>query len=643
MEDMDVREDLRLNAAAQQEASELVWQHRSKNALRTVAQRPHNYKEHLQQGAHARSQSQGWYGSIGKNGIFVSGQRSASSNSGSSKSDYELSNTTHGDDATSTPHTKAGESVQDGVPKSHPLWDTSEKKAYMNLIPSIPSKASGRRRSSGPRARNASGGLFRNPDDKIYEEPDENRSGKAHNKLKDADVAAPLAAKARNSIPKMQAEMDKPPINRSEIHRNPPSKSWDPSYMKNELVSPPPGKVDAEHKNGCSESASTKEGLEIRGDDIRAATSMRMKDRSPKLPSPTVVSDRPGRAIVSFDQDWKPKQPSKQDQHSTNRPSGLPIRLQTKPRMLASTNSAPVVPTIHVPEPPSIHANSVVENGSFSIPSISIPEISVPATSVPEDPPPSSTRQLPTPSNRGCSSPARRPLPYHSLTSPVHKSTPHWSASSQRATAQCAACALPIAGRIVSAAKQRFHPHCFTCYHCAEPLECVAFYPEPDNKRTERLARIEARLRNDNLEEESPGETAQDDGDSSLRFYCHLDFHELYSPRCRSCKTPIENEVVVACGGSWHVGHFFCAECGDPFDAKTPFVEKDGYAWCVRCHAGRFSGKCRGCKKPVVETGINALGAEWHEHCFICIVSDGLKAFVLRPKLTRVLGVWRWL
>jgi hypothetical protein len=37
----------------------------------------------------------------------------------------------------------------------------------------------------------------------------------------------------------------------------------------------------------------------------------------------------------------------------------------------------------------------------------------------------------------------------------------------------------------------------------------------------------------------------------------------MFSPRCKSCKTPIEGEVVVACGAEWHVGHFFCAECGD--------------------------------------------------------------------------------
>ena len=78
---------------------------------------------------------------------------------------------------------------------------------------------------------------------------------------------------------------------------------------------------------------------------------------------------------------------------------------------------------------------------------------------------------------------------------------------------------------------------------------------------------------------------------------------------------------MLACGGEWHVGHFFCAECGDPFDARTPFVEKDGYAWCVGCHTKRFSGKCAGCRRPVTERVVGALGREWHEECFCCKVS----------------------
>jgi hypothetical protein len=76
------------------------------------------------------------------------------------------------------------------------------------------------------------------------------------------------------------------------------------------------------------------------------------------------------------------------------------------------------------------------------------------------------------------------------------------------------------------------------------------------------VERIRKRARGEHVEEVD-GQGMAEDGDESLRFYCHLDFHELYSPRCRSCKTPIEGEVVIACGGEWHVGHFFCAECGD--------------------------------------------------------------------------------
>jgi hypothetical protein len=45
--------------------------------------------------------------------------------------------------------------------------------------------------------------------------------------------------------------------------------------------------------------------------------------------------------------------------------------------------------------------------------------------------------------------------------------------------------------------------------------------------------------------------------------YCHLDYHELFSPRCKHCDTPIENEVISALGNKYHPGHFFCAGCGD--------------------------------------------------------------------------------
>lgn len=634
LQDMDMRDEARVHADAQAEASDLVLKHTNKDTSSGYQYQPYKYKQHLEKGAHGRSQSIGWYASRGAaRSDHVPGQQSISNFSASSNTAGKSSPRSRNQTTTFEETAKADHERDLGREQGHALWDSSKKKAYMNLQPtSLPLKASGCRRSSGPRARDVSGGLFRNPDDKIYEEPDGNPKSPGPVQSESSRIPAPLATKTRNTVSQMSTSgqplsrsrvasaEDKQRVYRSEIYRNPPSQSRNPSYIKNEESSgPSDGSKSSELQDdlGAQESNNIKE---IRSDEIRAATSMRLKDRSPKLPSPTVVSNRPGRPIVSFSQDWKPKDNNTQGDLSPTRPSGIPPRMRFKPQMPASTASAPIIPTINVPDPPSIRVNNASANEQFTMPSISVSDTSIPAITLPDEAP--AARPLPTPSNRSRPSPANRPLPHHSSTTPVHSSKLHWSPSSHRATAQCAACALPIEGRIVSAASQRFHPHCFTCHHCAEPLECVAFYPEPDSARDTRLARIDARANGLSIpeEEEKPGETALDDGDASLRFYCHLDFHELFSPRCRSCKTPIETEVIVACGASWHVGHFFCAQCGDPFDAKTPFVEKDGYAWCVGCHAGRFSGKCKGCKKPVVDGGVIALGGEWHVECFCCVV-----------------------
>lgn len=634
LENIDLRDEAKVHAAAQDEASELVWKHRNQEMPQPNPDRLRSYKDHLTKGAHARSQSVGWHAEQGET---ATGHRSVSDTSNSSGGEKTPSRTTRNPVITFTEPGKPSEEVQSCQEIGHPLWDSPQKRAYVNLNTGNLPKVAGRRRSSGLRARKVSDGLFRNPEDKIYEEPDPDKKTSEANGLDQSRIPAPLVTKNRNTMSKdrtgsqpfirsrFASAEDKMKVFRSEIHRNPPSQSRNPSYLRNPSVSESPVPVIAEHVESRRNSPMNKDGKEIRSDDIRAATSMRMKDRSPKLPSPTVVSDRPGRPIVSFEHDWKPKDTSKQEEPSSIRPSAVPDGLRSKPQMPATTASAPIVPTINVPDLPSIYIDEAPPSNPPSVPSISVSDAAIPTISLPDDPP--TTRPLPSLSSRYRPSPANRPLPNHSSTSPVHSSKLHWTPFSRRATAQCAACALPIEGRIVSAASQRFHPHCFTCHHCAEPLECVAFYPEPDPARTARVERIEARLACNThaLPNEKEGETAADDGDSSLRFYCHLDYHELYSPRCRSCKTPIETEVVLACGGSWHVGHFFCAECGDPFDAKTPFVEKNGYAWCVGCHAGKFSGKCKGCRKPVVEGGVSALGSEWHAECFCCVVSFRIK------------------
>ena len=88
---------------------------------------------------------------------------------------------------------------------------------------------------------------------------------------------------------------------------------------------------------------------------------------------------------------------------------------------------------------------------------------------------------------------------------------------------------------MVQAMGLTWHPQCFKCSHCGEHLEHFAFF-------------------------EHEG-----------RPYCHVDYHELFSIRCFSCRTPIVDERFIAIDDEqlgkryYHDLHFFCANCGDPF------------------------------------------------------------------------------
>ena len=675
LEDMDLMEEQRIYNAAQDEATELVKQHQDPQAKHD-AFAPYAYRAHLRKGSYVSPTSVKRYGSITME-ANAEGELSTSVGSTTKHSDCSVSQTSHrSSSSTSRLRVSCDGEVNPKKPNSEPPGDLASQKIESFGFPVPGIKPFGRRRSSG--VGRASGGVspgsFRNPDDMIYEQP-ETASAMINPSIIEEAKGTPLVVTSRNASGKRaaatksrfcpQAQVDleaSQQLSRREIHKNPPSQSRDPLYTKNiPTVSDP----ITRYENTIESNVPKKNGIEIRSDEIRAATSLKLKDRSPKLPTPSIVSNRLGRPIVSFDPKYKAKQERlKQEQNALQKPNEnglartLPL-LPKKPSLPASTASMPVIPTIIVPEPLSVHVNgksmteannrlssqinhasSMKVNDSPPIPTINVSETpSMPSISISETPSiaiskPSKHRKVAPGMNS-----SSRPLPYHFSTAPLPLPRSHWTPTSLRATAQCSACALPIAGRIVSAASQRFHPACFSCFACGELLECIAFYPEPETFRSARLARIQARLKDFPLPEAEAHISEQEDGDDGLRFYCHLDFHEKFSPRCRSCKTPIEGEVIVACGGEWHVGHFFCAECGNPFDASMPFVEKDGYAWCVDCHSRRFSGKCAGCRKAIEEMVVKALGREWHEGCFCCKVCLKVSIRSLHP---RILGGWQY-
>ncbi|KAF2088933.1 hypothetical protein K490DRAFT_72605 [Saccharata proteae CBS 121410] len=603
LEGMDMHEEHRVFSAAQDEAAELVWKHRNPNKFIKEPDAPYEYAAHARRGSHARNQS------------------------------------------------------SESQPMHSPT-DPSSVHSGSSTNSSLGSRSSTRRRSSNSKTK-PSGSLFQNPKDQIYEEPEEGATPaptpasapapplepKPEPVPEQAKPAPTSFAARRNPFARVQFSRDNlarsntdPQVptkkfDRFEIHRNAPTRSRDAAYTSNVDQPASPTKVENVTPTRPSvlddpeEIAKWKNGKEVRSDDIRMATSMKLKDRSPKLPTPTMVSDSPGRPIVSFRSGWKPKEVELQGEQSTLPPIEpyIPQKEHGRPTSAGPASPAPI-PTINVPDAPSINVSSppiptICVPDDPPIPSINVPAPptiniqstpSIPTINIPSSKPPiptinapsQSSRPLPTPSK---TNPPGRPLPRHANTAPAS----HFTPANIRSSALCAQCHTPISGRIVTAGGVRFHPQCFRCHVCSEGLECVAFYPEPENARRERF------------EAEGRGDEEAAAGKEDMRFYCHLDYHEHFSPKCKSCKTPIEGEVVVACGAEWHVGHFFCAECGLTFDASTPFVEKDGYAWCVDCHTTRYSTKCKKCRRPVTDTVVKALGAEWHANCFVCMECSG--------------------
>lgn len=623
LRDMDLKDDEKLFKAAQAEATELVWRHQNPDAPYCNPDGPYDYHAHLRKGSHARSIS--WMRDLSMSKRRRDGSSSRSVSNGSKSS---------GTNSSRIPSDSSVKAPPSPITPVEDCFGDELRDPTKNVVHFAPSPDKIAAKKEAKR--------------KVTPPQDEGSDSEPDIKISNLAIAARMMSNAapihfRNPFARAKQakgplqRMDSAPVtglgkfDKVEIQRNPPTQSRNPAYITND--GRPSTDVVPEE-----EGIKMKDGMEVRSDDIRKATSMSLRDRSPKLPTPSMVSDNPGRPIVSFDRDWKPKEVQLQAVQSslerTPSPLDLPDpimkRSQTEPMSTTYPGSS-AVPTIAIDEPtarsstvPAIHVDNkplvptIAVNGAPPIsvnpppiPTIAVndtPTISVSAPVICiNDVPSVSVNDTPSISISGPDSASTRPLPTPSTKQHNHITRTSIPPTARGSGALCATCALPIAGRIVTAAGSRFHPSCFRCHTCSEALECVAFYPEPPGPR-------EARLLNPN-----PHDLA--DSDPSPRFYCHLCYHESFSPRCKSCKTPIEGNVVVACGAEWHEGHFFCAECGDPFAASTPFVEKDGYAWCVGCAAKRYSGKCKRCRRPILETVVQALGAEWHEECFCCAVS----------------------
>ncbi|KAM7190636.1 hypothetical protein V8F20_009653 [Naviculisporaceae sp. PSN 640] len=650
-DDSETSDERRLYNAALDEAAELVWRHQNPGKVPQPGA-PYAYKPHLRKNsyAHARTASAGMYGNdVAPTGLARDPTtRSASGSSSGSDGGFDSVR------SRSSSRQPSGRPSLERPTRPSP-FDRRARKSYGSIIKKGSLTHQTNRRSS--LKRNISGEVQRPfSGDQIWEEPDARASTASEESALSAN-SQPLRAKPKNPLNRVQFAPEVPPVpdasaspppppklvSKVEIHKNPPTQSRNPQYTMNQRSESPVEREDVPRKHG----------MEIRSEDIRQATSMRLKDRSPKLPTPSAVSDNPGRPIVSFDRNWKPSEEAATDStpeesrfqrgagHRDHRSTPpVPTISVTEDLPTSSSSSAasalrrsqPPPPTIQVDGPPSIPTISVSDDSTPSIPTIVLPgdepdnnDNNIPVIVTPDDGP-----------STASAAQSRRPLPTPQPGAPrvrqqAARPRGHWSPASQpvgtRATARCHECGHFIEGRFVSLAgtSERFHPQCFRCYTCGTSLEALEISPEPDNHRTARLERIARRAAGEVLPE-APGETMAEDGDERLRLYCHLDWHEMFAPRCKHCRTPIMGEHVVALGAHWHFGHFFCAECGDPFERGMTHIEKDGYAWCVSCQTKRTerrAPKCRRCKKAVIGQYVQALGGEWHDECFRCNTCGG--------------------
>ncbi|KAI8606465.1 hypothetical protein EDD21DRAFT_298184 [Dissophora ornata] len=149
----------------------------------------------------------------------------------------------------------------------------------------------------------------------------------------------------------------------------------------------------------------------------------------------------------------------------------------------------------------------------------------------------------------------------------------------------CSSCDEPITGMMITAMGKRWHSDHFVCSVCDLNLEHIQFF--------------------------------QKDG----KPYCHLDYHDMFSPKCGHCNSAIENECLTALGKNWHPDHFFCRECGDPF-GEDGYMVHDDFPYCEKDYLRLFAPKCTGCQDPIQGDFISALKGKWHRDCFGCTVRN---------------------
>lgn len=147
----------------------------------------------------------------------------------------------------------------------------------------------------------------------------------------------------------------------------------------------------------------------------------------------------------------------------------------------------------------------------------------------------------------------------------------------------CNKCNKFISGRVIRAVASAWHPECFRCVWCDQPLADIGFVKFQDQP---------------------------------LCKACNATIKQSGKQLCQICLKPIEGDPLFHANQVVHPHHYNCFQCKNPLGEKSKMME--GELSCIRCYDKAQASICLACKRPIEGRIIHAIGHTWHPEHFVC-------------------------
>lgn len=182
------------------------------------------------------------------------------------------------------------------------------------------------------------------------------------------------------------------------------------------------------------------------------------------------------------------------------------------------------------------------------------------------------------------------PEPPESSPPALSKSkSPQPSPKSKAVVRTCYRCGERLTGQFVRALDKTWHLQCFKCADCGQ-ISASKFFPI-------------------------------DNDPEKASILCETDYFRRLDLLCNKCGQALKGSYITALDKKYHVDHFSCEICGEPFGAQESYYEHDSRVYCRYDYCLNFAELCTGCNAPItkqfVEIFRNGENQHWHPECYM--------------------------